>query len=374
MAGEPLSYWDYVKAAFWRPARSRVLGAMPLTQMMLVSFGLAGFVNPGFWLLGLAATVAFVGGRSASERFQKLVEAERLAAPRGERRGPDEGGLRAAGAGVAGPLPGAGGRVPRDPRPRRGGGRERPHRLPRRQPQPAPVALSPPARLARGDHRHPRAGRPPAARDGPREPQGAARGGRRPRGRRSRGRSRPPSRSRRSASPTSTPRPTTSRWWTPSSSGSSSRCAWCARRARCAGRRRRSPPGSTPSPGPSARPRASWTSTRRSSPTLSVTDFETGSVPPSARAGDRGAASRPRRDPAPASQARDASRRRGGEFALGTLRHGWPSCPERRSRIASDRCSRGNPKSSCTAIAAGGLLRRGEPSLLGMTPAASSTR
>jgi hypothetical protein len=80
MPGEPLSYWDYVKAAFWRPVRSRVLGAMPLTQMLLVSFGLAGFVNPGFWLLGLAGIVALVGGRSASARFQKLVDAQRIAA------------------------------------------------------------------------------------------------------------------------------------------------------------------------------------------------------------------------------------------------------------------------------------------------------
>jgi hypothetical protein len=80
MAGEPLSYWDYLKAAFWRPFRSRVLGAMPLTQMLLVAFGLAGFFNPGFWLLGLAGVVAFVGGRSASARFQKLVQAERIAA------------------------------------------------------------------------------------------------------------------------------------------------------------------------------------------------------------------------------------------------------------------------------------------------------
>ncbi len=80
MAGEPLSYWHYVKAAFWRPVRSRVLGAMPLTQMVLLAFGLAGFFNPGFWLLGLAALVAMVGGRSASARFQKLVEAEALAA------------------------------------------------------------------------------------------------------------------------------------------------------------------------------------------------------------------------------------------------------------------------------------------------------
>jgi hypothetical protein len=80
MAGESLSYWDYLKAAFWRPIRSRVLGAMPLTQMLLVAFGLAGFLNPGFWLLGLAGVVALVGGRSASARFQKLVQAERIAA------------------------------------------------------------------------------------------------------------------------------------------------------------------------------------------------------------------------------------------------------------------------------------------------------
>ena len=86
MAGEPLSYWDYVKAAFWKPVRSRVLGAMPLTQMLLASFGIAGFINPGFWLLGLAGVVAFVGGRSASERFQKLVEGERLLARSGRPR------------------------------------------------------------------------------------------------------------------------------------------------------------------------------------------------------------------------------------------------------------------------------------------------
>lgn len=80
MAGEPLSYWDFVKAAFLKPVRSRVLGAMPLTQMVLAAFGLAGFFNPGFWLLGLASVVAIVGGRSSSARFQKLIEAERIAA------------------------------------------------------------------------------------------------------------------------------------------------------------------------------------------------------------------------------------------------------------------------------------------------------
>ncbi|HXV65367.1 MAG TPA: hypothetical protein VEK15_32025 [Vicinamibacteria bacterium] len=56
---------------------------MPLTQMLLTAFGLAGFVNPGFWFLGLAAFVAFVGGRSASDRFQRLVDGERLLARQG---------------------------------------------------------------------------------------------------------------------------------------------------------------------------------------------------------------------------------------------------------------------------------------------------
>jgi hypothetical protein len=83
MTAERLSYWEYVKAAFWKPVRSRILGAMPLTQMLLAAFGLAGFVNPGFWLLGLAALVALIGGRSASERFQRFVDAERLLARQG---------------------------------------------------------------------------------------------------------------------------------------------------------------------------------------------------------------------------------------------------------------------------------------------------
>ena len=232
MAGEPLSYWDYVKAAFWRPVRSRVLGAMPLTQMLLVSFGLAGFFNPGFWLLGLAATVAFVGGRSASERFQKLVEAERLAA----RAGSAEDRMKAAYERLE-PASQARYRalvvrVPRGPRPRRGGGRERPHRLPGRQPQPAAVALPAPAGLARG--RSPTPSRGSTAGSSSRASRASRDGSPRPATPRARspGRSRPPSRSRRSASPTSTPPPTTWRWSTPSSSGSSSRCASCARRAR----------------------------------------------------------------------------------------------------------------------------------------------
>ncbi len=80
MASEPLTYWDFVKAAFSRRIQVPLLGAMPLNQMGLLAFLLLGFVNPGFWFLGAALELGFLGLRSASRRFQKLVEGERLLA------------------------------------------------------------------------------------------------------------------------------------------------------------------------------------------------------------------------------------------------------------------------------------------------------
>ena len=275
MAGEPMSYWDYVKAAFWKPVRSRVLGAMPLTQMLLVSFGLAGFVNPGFWLLGLAAIVAFVGGRSASERFQKLVEAERLAARAGERRGPDEGGLRAAAAGVAGPLPGARGRraarsSASAPAATRAG-----------SPTSAPGNLnqmlwlflrllasreSITDTLARVDRRQLESGLETL--------KARARGGRRPRGR-----PRPLAQGD-ARDPGEAPRQPGHRHQQPRGDRRRARADRAAGAPGARGERRQparprpSRRGSTPSRRRSARPRAGWTSTRSSSPTSRATDFE----------------------------------------------------------------------------------------------------
>ncbi len=94
MATEPLAYWDFVKAAFSRPLRVPLLGAMPVNQMGLLAFALLGFVNPGFWLLGAAMELGFLGMRSASQRFQKLVEGERLLA---RQRGWEAGVQRAFG-------------------------------------------------------------------------------------------------------------------------------------------------------------------------------------------------------------------------------------------------------------------------------------
>jgi hypothetical protein len=78
MTDEPLSYWDYVKAAFHYRPRLGWLGRMPVNQMALVVFGLLGVVNPGFWLLGLALETGYLGFLSGSHVFQKFVQGERL--------------------------------------------------------------------------------------------------------------------------------------------------------------------------------------------------------------------------------------------------------------------------------------------------------
>ena len=79
MARERLGYWDYVKAAFNAGVRVPLLGDMPLNKMALAVFGVLGLANPGFWFLGAAAEIAYLGALSSSGRFQKLVQGERLA-------------------------------------------------------------------------------------------------------------------------------------------------------------------------------------------------------------------------------------------------------------------------------------------------------
>jgi hypothetical protein len=78
MARKDLSYWDYVKAAFHRHLPVPLLGGMPVNKMALAVFGVLGIANPGFWFLGAAAEVAYLGILSSSARFQKLVQGERL--------------------------------------------------------------------------------------------------------------------------------------------------------------------------------------------------------------------------------------------------------------------------------------------------------
>jgi hypothetical protein len=78
MAHKALGYWDYVRAAFHRHVEVPLLGGMPLNKMALAVFGVLGIANPGFWFLGAAAEVAYLGILSSSSRFQRLVQGERL--------------------------------------------------------------------------------------------------------------------------------------------------------------------------------------------------------------------------------------------------------------------------------------------------------
>lgn len=78
MAGPPLSYWDYVRAAFRQRAAVPGLGSMPVNLMAVSAFAVLGLANPGFWLLGAALEIAYLTSMSGSARYQKLVQAERL--------------------------------------------------------------------------------------------------------------------------------------------------------------------------------------------------------------------------------------------------------------------------------------------------------
>jgi hypothetical protein len=79
MAGQTLGYWDYVKAAFHQRVTVPLLGGMPVNKMALTVFGVLGLANPGFWFLGAAAEVAYLGLLSSSARYQRLVQGQRLA-------------------------------------------------------------------------------------------------------------------------------------------------------------------------------------------------------------------------------------------------------------------------------------------------------
>jgi len=78
VALDRLSFQHYVHEAFHRKARVPLLGALPLNKMLLALAAVLGLANPGFWFLGAAGELAYLFLRANSERFQKLIEGERL--------------------------------------------------------------------------------------------------------------------------------------------------------------------------------------------------------------------------------------------------------------------------------------------------------
>lgn len=73
-----LSFGDYLRAAFRQRANVPLLGSMPVNLMALGTAAVLGLANPGFWLLGAAAEIAYLFFVAGNPRYQKLVRGERL--------------------------------------------------------------------------------------------------------------------------------------------------------------------------------------------------------------------------------------------------------------------------------------------------------
>src|SRR5215831_12535040 len=68
----------YLKAAFLVRIDVPALGSVPVNIVALAAFGIFGFVQPAFWLLGLGLETAFVFALATNKRFQKVVDAQEV--------------------------------------------------------------------------------------------------------------------------------------------------------------------------------------------------------------------------------------------------------------------------------------------------------
>ena len=70
--------WKYLKAAFFVGVDMPALGRVPVNILASAAFVIFGFVQPAFWLLGLAAETMFVFSLAFNRRFQKYVDSREL--------------------------------------------------------------------------------------------------------------------------------------------------------------------------------------------------------------------------------------------------------------------------------------------------------
>src|SRR5580693_2692256 len=70
--------WRYLGAAFLAGIPVPGLGRLPLNAMVVVAFGVLGFVQPLFWFAGFGLELTFLVGLASNDRFQKLVDASHL--------------------------------------------------------------------------------------------------------------------------------------------------------------------------------------------------------------------------------------------------------------------------------------------------------
>lgn len=77
-----LGFWGYLGAAFTWKVPVGALGHVPLNLFLLLAFAVLGLLNPGFWLLAAGLELAYLLALAGNPRFQKLVQAMRLAQKR----------------------------------------------------------------------------------------------------------------------------------------------------------------------------------------------------------------------------------------------------------------------------------------------------
>ena len=79
--------WSYLKGAFFAGPEVPGLGRVPVNLLGVAAFGALGFLNPGFWLLGLAGEALYLFGLATNPRFRKYVDAQKAKAAREQRSG-----------------------------------------------------------------------------------------------------------------------------------------------------------------------------------------------------------------------------------------------------------------------------------------------
>ena len=70
--------WRYLKSAFLVSVDVPALGRVPVNVLGVAAFGILGFAQPAFWLLGLAIEATVLPSLAFNPRFQKVVQAEEL--------------------------------------------------------------------------------------------------------------------------------------------------------------------------------------------------------------------------------------------------------------------------------------------------------
>lgn len=78
MARAPLSFLDYLSAAFNAAPIVRGLGAVPFNKLAVIGAGILGLANPGFWFVGAALEMGYLWMLSTDPRFQKWVQSMRM--------------------------------------------------------------------------------------------------------------------------------------------------------------------------------------------------------------------------------------------------------------------------------------------------------